>query len=514
MTDVTGDHQPKDTLAAVDLFLVEKALAETFKLVLLEIKQKASQKLSMTPILIGLPAKDDPSPWLKAGFDDVIQLPFHKELLATRLEVWLRIREESRLGLRTLYENATLGLYRTTPNGEILLANPALVAMLGYDSLKELQKRNLETEGFEPGYDRTAFRHRLEREGVIRGLEAVWHRKDGSAIYIRESARAIRDASGNILFYEGTVEDITERKRAEEKLKESERMFRDLYENAPNAYFSVGIDGHIRRCNHQAGELLGYPVDQLVGRPVLDLYADTPCGKAKAKQVLKRFKAGEVVQNEELQMQKADGTPIWISLTVNAIKDGQGRVVESRSMAVDITERKRVEERVKRRDALLTAVSFSAGRLLAATSWKDMATEVLAQVGNATEVSRIYLFENHRDPSGTFLTSQRFEWVNEGITPQIDSPELQNFPWIEAGFGRWCELMEKGDYVCGLVKDFPRSERVVLEAQDIKSILALPITVEKRFWGFIGFDECNFEREWSPTEINVLFTLTGLFGSA
>jgi PAS domain S-box-containing protein len=141
----------------------------------------------------------------------------------------------------------------------------------------------------------------------------------------------------------GTVTDITARKQAEEVLRESEARFWDLYHNAPNAYFTVGVDGSIYQCNNRAAELLGYPIQELVGKHVFELYTDTPQGRAKAAEVLRRFMAGESIIDEELQMEKADGTPIWISLTVNAVRDAGGNIVESRSMVVDITERKRIE---------------------------------------------------------------------------------------------------------------------------------------------------------------------------
>jgi PAS domain S-box-containing protein len=137
--------------------------------------------------------------------------------------------------------------------------------------------------------------------------------------------------------------DIVERKRAEEALRESEERFRDLYENAPNAYFSIGVDGLIRRCNRRAGELLGYAKEDLVGRPVLELYAETAQGKEKAAEVLQRLMAKETVRDEELEMKKADGKPVWISLTVDPVQDAQGMVLESRSMVVDITARQRAE---------------------------------------------------------------------------------------------------------------------------------------------------------------------------
>ncbi len=132
-------------------------------------------------------------------------------------------------------------------------------------------------------------------------------------------------------------------KRRTTALCESEEQFRDLYENAPNAYFSVGVDGYVLRCNRRAGELLGYAVEDIVGRSVLDLYANTEHGKDEARKILDRFKAGEVLRGGEMQMRRADGTAFWISLTLNAVRDEAGKIVESRSVVVDITERKQAE---------------------------------------------------------------------------------------------------------------------------------------------------------------------------
>ena len=135
----------------------------------------------------------------------------------------LRKSEES---FHNLFENSTVGLYRTTPDGEFLLANPTLVHMLGYESFEELAKRNLERDGFEPGYKREEFKRLVENDTFVQGLEIVWQKKDGTNIYVRESAKAIRDASGKIQYYEGTVEDITERKKAEEKFERNTQVLK------------------------------------------------------------------------------------------------------------------------------------------------------------------------------------------------------------------------------------------------------------------------------------------------
>jgi PAS domain S-box-containing protein len=117
-------------------------------------------------------------------------------------------------GARTFIEDLPIGVYRTSPDGRVLMANAALLGMLGCSSLEELSARDLNEE-FEPEYRRDEFRRNLEREGRVMGLESLWRRKDGSTFYARENAKAVRDGRGATLYYEGTVEDVTERKRAE-----------------------------------------------------------------------------------------------------------------------------------------------------------------------------------------------------------------------------------------------------------------------------------------------------------
>ena len=138
-----------------------------------------------------------------------------------RAEEALRASEAQ---FRRFIENLPLGVYRSMPDGRVLMANPALLRMLGYDSWQELAFRNVEGEGFEAGYPRSAFREQIEREGEARGLEAAWKRRDGSVIFVRESARAFRADDGRVLYYDGIVEDVTERRRLEEELRQAQKM--------------------------------------------------------------------------------------------------------------------------------------------------------------------------------------------------------------------------------------------------------------------------------------------------
>lgn len=127
----------------------------------------------------------------------------------------MRALAESERQLRSLFENASIGIYRTTPDGRVLMINAAQAGIWGLSSVEEALACNLNEATPSWGYDRGEFRELMERVGSVKGLEASFVRRDGSRIVVRESSRAVRGPDGAVLYYEGTVEDITERYEAE-----------------------------------------------------------------------------------------------------------------------------------------------------------------------------------------------------------------------------------------------------------------------------------------------------------
>ncbi|MCF7668869.1 MAG: PAS domain S-box protein [Verrucomicrobia bacterium] len=134
---------------------------------------------------------------------------------------------ESEERFRSIFENALVGIYRTMPDGKIIVANPAIVKMLGYDSFQDLAKINLEQSGFADENPRARFKEELESKGILTNYESAWIRKDGSRIHVIENAWVVKDANGKVDFYEGTVTNITDRVQAETEVlklnKELER---------------------------------------------------------------------------------------------------------------------------------------------------------------------------------------------------------------------------------------------------------------------------------------------------
>ncbi|HEX8843744.1 MAG TPA: PAS domain S-box protein [Pyrinomonadaceae bacterium] len=118
---------------------------------------------------------------------------------------------------RSIFENAVEGIYQSTPDGQILAVNPALARLLGYESPEALISSHLdmEHEYYVDADTRTLFKRLLEEREIVYGLEYQAYRRDGSRIWVLENARAVRDEEGSLLYYEGSIEEITERRRAE-----------------------------------------------------------------------------------------------------------------------------------------------------------------------------------------------------------------------------------------------------------------------------------------------------------
>lgn len=138
-----------------------------------------------------------------------------------RTEEALRQNEKQ---FRNIFENALIGIYQTTPDGRILMANNALVKMLGFEDINDLLILDVLKDGFPHGCTRDDFMGVIERNGMVTGMENAWKKKNGDILFIRESARAVKDKDGETIYYEGTVEDITERKQLEKLLQQAQKI--------------------------------------------------------------------------------------------------------------------------------------------------------------------------------------------------------------------------------------------------------------------------------------------------
>ncbi|MBD3233264.1 MAG: PAS domain-containing protein, partial [candidate division Zixibacteria bacterium] len=579
--------------------------------------------------------------------------------------------KESEERFRSIFENNTIGLYRTTPDGRVLMANVAIFEMLRVSSSEELYSRNLEKEGYPPDYSREWFRSSLERDGKIIGHEAEWKRSDGTTVFVRESARVVRDKMGEVLYYEGTVEDITEQKSVQETLRKSEERYRKLYtmvrlmcDNVPDMIWAkdlekrylfankslcqnllraedteepigktdlyfvsrqqesnpkddewrsfgemcsesdsivmetrqplrfdesgyvgnnyICLDVHKTPFLDENGEMIGTvgsardvtlerqseeerrkaelalreseqrfrefatavtdviyrydpvnnrydfvspSIETMLGIPVSEIIANPQQSAADMihpddvdrliseldAHIAKGADAGSI--DLEYRMIDEAGRVIWVNDRKVIEFTPEGKPYRINGVVSDITEKKRTEELLRRRDGILRSCGYFAELILKTEDFEWGINEGLMNLGKATGVSRVYIFENIVEDHELFAR-QLYEWVDEGIEPQIDNPALQNLSYDTSGARRLKHLLSQSEIAFGTLEELSADERAILELQDILSIAIVPIYVKQKWWGFVGFDDCRIARIWSVAELNVLKAAAGTIGAA
>src|SRR5580692_3852399 len=161
--------------------------------------------------------------------------------------------------------NAPIGVYRVSRSGQLLLGNPALARMLGRASLEDFLSENGQSP-FSAGA-RSRFWLRLEKEGEIKGYESEWRRSDGTLVFLREHARAIRGPNQESVCYEGTLEDISDRRAAEKQIQVERDFSSAVIDAAGTLVVILNCRGQIVRLNQAAESLSGYSLHEVVGRP-------------------------------------------------------------------------------------------------------------------------------------------------------------------------------------------------------------------------------------------------------
>jgi diguanylate cyclase (GGDEF)-like protein/PAS domain S-box-containing protein len=285
---------------------------------------------------------------VEAGADEWLAEPFEPELLDLPLraaERRLVERKSSEERYRSLFDGVPIGLYRTTPAGRMLDGNESLVRILGYPDLKTLLGSNVGDIYFDPE-DRLRWQRIVEAETAsgVRAFEARVRRYDGTVIWVRFSLRVYRDGQGKILRYEGALEDVTDRRRAEEALRASEERFRALVQNASDMIAIVELDGTLRYASPSHQRLLGHTAGDLLGGNFLDLVhpEDRPL-LANALQCLVDLPDENLTI--EYRCKHRDGTWMTVESTASNLLEHPavtGIVLNSH----DITDRKRAEERL------------------------------------------------------------------------------------------------------------------------------------------------------------------------
>ena len=284
---------------------------------------------------------------VKDAADGVVGINVVVQEVTARKQAEEALRE-AETKYRSLFVNAVDGIYRTTRTGQFIDANPAMARMLGYDSPEELVAgiNSIAQQLYVVPEQRWELTRLLEKHDVVERFETQLYRKNGSVIWVSLCARAIRDSTGQVLYYEGTAEDITERKRAEDALRFSEARYRTLHRDIPTMIFTLDTEGTVLSVNPFGASQLGYAVEELEGQPVLNVFyeGDRP---AVADQLRKCLQDPNRVYSWQFRKIRKDGALLWVEELAQAVYSLNG-VLNVLVVCQDVTERKRAEETLRK----------------------------------------------------------------------------------------------------------------------------------------------------------------------
>lgn len=296
-----------------------------------------------------------------AGAEDYLVKGRVDRQLMTRAIVYAMERTEAKKAVvqaeerfRSIFENSVSGIFQTTPEGRYINVNPALARIYGYSGQEELMGRisDIGTLLYVDPNRRAEFVRLMREQGVIKDFESQIYRKDGSVIWISENARAVYDGGGQIRYYEGTVDDITARKEAEEKLRFSETRFRSVWQNSTDGMRLTDELGIMLAVNPSFCQIVGMKADELVGRSYTVIYSEKEDLAEMMQKYQQRFADRKIDSQLERHVTFRSDKTVDVELSNSFIELEEGRSLLL-SIFRDVTVRKQAEERERRINAEL-----------------------------------------------------------------------------------------------------------------------------------------------------------------
>ena len=315
------------------------------------------------------------------------------------------------------------------------------------------------------------------------------------------SVDPILDRDGEFNGAVHVISDVTAIREIAGALKASEETYRDLVENSPILICTHDLEGRILSAGTKACELLGFDPATLLKMNIKDILA--PEGEGFFPAYIEELRSKGTARGEMVVSDARGRRRIWEYN--NSLRTAGVETPLVRGIAIDVTEKKEAQRSVRKRlkyEKLLSKISSMA------VNEADLAPFIaasLAMVGETTGVSRTYLFE-HR--YATDSMDNTFEWCNQGIIPQKDT--LQGIPSQSVRW--WMETMEKKGRVClSDIEDIPdEGLKEILRSQGTLSVLAVPLSVARRYYGFLGLEDCKARRIWPEEDIELLVAVSSL----
>jgi PAS domain S-box-containing protein len=338
-------------------------------------------------------------------------------------------------------------------------------------------------------------------------------KRDGDVRNVYSFTTVVRDGEGEFTHFDGYFIDITDGKKAENALLESESRFRTIFDKAGVGMVLTDIHGRIFNANEAFQIFIGFSLTELKTKSIIDISHpdDIEEEVGRFKKTLQDGSQAAHYQLEKRYIHKS-GSIIWGRLTSTFIRDLKGAILFGFGTVEDITRRRVSENIITSQNDTLKYAAKSIAALLTNYDYLASLHAAIKTLGEGIKVDRAYIFESCFDEERDIaLLQKKALWARDGEVKPLLGKEIEEMQYNEV-FTRWNESFSKGDSIYGLVKNFPEKERTYLLEWGIKSIILVPIAIRKEFGGFLGLDLYSEDHEFSSSEDSIFQMVASSIG--
>ncbi|OGU38716.1 MAG: hypothetical protein A2315_14255 [Ignavibacteria bacterium RIFOXYB2_FULL_35_12] len=298
----------------------------------------------------------------------------------------------------------------------------------------------------------------------------------------------------------------------EEKITNSENTFKVIWEKSSDGMRLTDENGIIVMCNDAYAEMVGKPKIELEGSPLSVMYSPDSSDHVTSK-YLENFRRNTFKQKTEASVTLWNNKVVDFEFSNTSIDDLHGNKYLL-TIFRDITERKANEKLLMKKDKLLQGISEATKALMSTLDYESSYLDALEILGKSAEVDRVYIYEHKTDAeNGDMYFSLCYEWAADLSISQLNNKNLKKLPYSKFKPLDFYDYFTNGLTMKYVVKDLSENAKKAFIDRNIKSIILVPIMVDEKYWGFIGFDECHNDRIWTDSEESLLITMASTLGA-